>query len=276
MIRTLTEADLGAAHALTVLLGWPHRRADWAVMAALGDGFAVERDGALAGTAMAWRFGADRGTVGMIAVYPAWRGRGLGRHLMRALMDRLDGRSVALHATPAGAPLYHAFGFQDVGLAVQHQGMEIRIDPAEPPPGLSLRPIEPADLPMLVRLDQAAGGANRDRLIATLTAGSKGVALIGQAGMAGFALRRPFGRGQVIGPVIAPDAPGARAMIAALLASRTARFMRIDVPEASGLSPWLADAGLVAVDTVRRMVRGDSPVAQHPVSVYALASQAYG
>jgi hypothetical protein len=99
---------------------------------------------------------------------------------------------------------------------------------------------------------------------------------------AGFAVLRRFGIGQVIGPVVAPDAAAARALIGHFLASNPGQFIRVDVPEESGLSPWLQELGLADVGPAIRMVRGAAlPPGEKgeeagAVRRFALASQAFG
>ena len=79
--------------------------------------------------------------------------------------------------------------------------------------------------------------------------------------------------GHLVGPMIAANPPAARAMAAHLPGERTGQFVRLDVPEESGLGPWLASLGLETVDTAIRMVRGPD-AAPGPMYVFGLASQA--
>jgi hypothetical protein len=92
-----------------------------------------------------------------------------------------------------------------------------------------------------------------------------------------LALIRRFGRGLAIGPVIAPDAARAKALVAHFLAARPGQFVRVDVPEESGLGPWLEGLGLAHAGPVFRMVRGRKP-APRPGSPrpFALISHAFG
>ena len=146
----------------------------------------------------------------------------------------------------------------------------------EPPPVLALRRIGETDLPAIAALDRAALGMDRRSLLEALLAVSEGVVLDTEDCPAGFALVRRFGRGEMIGPVVAPDAAGARALIAHLLRTRTGVFMRIDVPDGSGLGDWLASRGLGCVDEPVRMIRGQMPAPAGPVQSFALASQSFG
>jgi predicted N-acetyltransferase YhbS len=275
-IRPMTAADVPHGQALTASFGWPHRQEDWALMQALGQGLAAERQGKLVGTALCWRYGADWATLGMIGVYKEMQGHGIGRRLLRALMQEQEGRNLALHATRAGMSLYAAEGFAPTGTIVQHQGVVARPEPAPLPQGTRLRPVAPADLPAIAALDRVACGMDRTRLLAELLDHPGGVALEDGGVLAGFALLRRFGRGRVIGPVVAPDVERAKAMIAPLLGREAGQFLRIDIPRESGLCAWLAAAGLTEAGMVIRMVRGTDASADRAVRTFGLASQAFG
>ena len=245
-------------------------------MQSLGEGVVAERGGRLAGTGLCWRYGVDWATMGMIVVTEALQGQGMGRRMMLALMHGLEGRSVALHATRAGLKLYSAMGFEPTGTVMQHQGAVSQPGLLPLPQGVRLRPAARTDLPRLVALDRDACGMDRTLLLAALLEGPGGIALDRDSELAGFALVRRFGHGQAIGPVVAPDIEGARAMIAHLLGQRTGQFMRIDVPKACRLSPWLLDLGLEEVGTVIRMVRGLDAGPPRMGQTFGLASQAFG
>jgi predicted N-acetyltransferase YhbS len=275
-IRPMTAADVPHGQALTASFGWPHRHEDWALMQALGQGLVAERQGKLMGTALCWRYGADWATLGMIGVYAELQGHGIGRRLLRALMQALEGRNLALHATRAGMSLYTAEGFAPTGTVVQHQGVAARPEPAPLPQGMRLRPVTPADLPAVAALDGKACGMDRTHLMAELLDQPSGVALEDSGVVTGFALLRRFGRGRVIGPVAAPDLERAKAMIAPLLDRYAGQFLRIDIPKESSLCAWLAAAGLTEAGTVIRMVRGTDASAERVVHTFGLASQAFG
>jgi Acetyltransferase (GNAT) domain len=93
----------------------------------------------------------------------------------------------------------------------------------------------------------------------------------------GFAGSRAFGKGYVIGPVVAPTIVDAKALLTHFMAGREQRFIRVDTAAAAELGPWLADKGLVHVDdgiVMQRPVIRQS--ADLPFTTFALASQALG
>jgi hypothetical protein len=114
---------------------------------------------------------------------------------------------------------------------------------------------------------------DRRALIGALLDAGTGVALDNDGTATGFAILRRFGSGQVIGPVVAPDAAGAQALIGHFLSANPGQFIRIDVTEESGFAPWLRELGLADAGVAVRMVRGSET---DRLRSFALASQAFG
>ncbi|HHX4174603.1 TPA: GNAT family N-acetyltransferase, partial [Burkholderia contaminans] len=204
--RRFTAADVPAAHALTVALRWPFRAEDWQFSADTSTAFAAEENGVVIGTAMCWKYGADRASIGHVIVSDAHQGRGIGRKLMEMLLDELGPRITFLHATPAGRPLYEKLGFTVCGSLGQYQGNVVRPADVALPDGVRLRAGSPADWPRLVELDARASGLQRDELMAALFQRGESVVLERDGEVVGFSVLRRFGRGDVIGPVAAPRA----------------------------------------------------------------------
>jgi ribosomal protein S18 acetylase RimI-like enzyme len=276
-LRAMTAADLGAAQAMTAELRWPHRPADWEQVFRLGEGFVAERDGQVVGTALRWRWGPRHATVGLIVVAPSCQGRRIGHRLMTALLEGLEDCSILLHATSEGRGLYERLGFVRIGEVRQHQGN------AQPSPlialdaGWRLRPATEADLPVLRALDTAARGMPRDALIDELFRDAEATVVLDQEGSArGFAMLRRFGRGHAIGPVVAPDTEGAKALIAHLSGLNAGRFTRIDIDFDSGLAEWVESLGLLRVDAPTTMLRGEPLPLREDTKLYAIVTQALG
>jgi hypothetical protein len=91
-----------------------------------------------------------------------------------------------------------------------------------------------------------------------------------------YACARRWGRGVVIGPVVARDAADAKALVAELAAEHVGAFIRIDVTQACALSPWLDEIGLPCVDRVVSMVRGAPPAHDPDATLFALSNQSLG
>lgn len=278
IFRPMTATDLDAAQALSAQLRWPHRPADWAQALAHGQGLVALRDGELVGTALCWCWGPEHATIGLVIVAPACQGRRIGQRLMSQLLESLGGRTVLLHATAEGRGLYERLGFVRTGELRQHQGMAQPTPLIPLAPGVRLRPAGVNDLARLQALDAAACGMPRPGLIEDLLADAKDcVVLDDDAQAIGFAMLRRFGRGQHIGPVVAPDAEGAKALIAHLVGLNAGHFTRLDIDFDSGLGEWLEELGLPRVDAPTTMVRGQlAPSPQGGVRLFGVVTQALG
>ena len=275
-LRRMTATDLPAAHTLSSQERWPHRIEDWEMLLSLGFGYVVERDGEVVGTAMAWLYGLDAATLGMVIVSPKAQGMGLERRLMEAVLADLGDRTVLLNAPDAGVPLYKQLGFEATGPVFQHRGAAFAVPMAELIPDERVRPLGAKDMPTLRALTRRATGMDRDALLRALVRGAKGVVLTRKNEPVGFALFRRFGRGYVVGPTIAPDTSGAKALISHWLGSNIGMFCRLDVPLESDLCLWLEELGLPCVGRVVRMVRGTRPPIDPSVTVFSLTTQALG
>lgn len=237
----------------------------------LSTGFvALERE-QVAGTAMVTCYGADSAAINLVIVDAALRGRGLGRRLMEIALREAGDRSCNLAATPDGMPLYESLGFRCIGEVAQHQGV-LRATP----PGAGVEWRGPELAAEAAFLDGKATGLDRSRLIQELLQQGRIAALGNDGALAGFAVLRPFGRGEVAGPVVAGTAEEARALLAFVFAARPGRFVRVDTPADSGLGPWLEAHGLARVDTVVAMRRGGHEPDPTSIKTFALASQALG
>jgi predicted N-acetyltransferase YhbS len=273
---TLTSFSLEhitAAVALSRQARWPHRPEDWRMLLQLSIGtVAVGDDGRVVGTALMTPYGRDCATINTVIVDEALRGRGLGRRLMAEALTLAEGRPLRLISTDVGVSLYRNLGFVDCGENRQHQGAVATV--AAP---ANVRHATKDDIATVKALDRAAFGADRGSLVDALVAHGQLAVLRQDRGVRGFAAIRPFGRGEVIGPVVAATANDAQALIAFFAAPRAGAFLRVDTPGGSGMSPWLADIGLAEVDCAIAM-RKPAKVGErttHPI-IFALASQGLG
>jgi len=274
-LRPMHAGDLAAMHGLAQQMSWPHRPEDCAQLLALGDGIvAVDATGLTVGVGLRWSFGRDVGTIGLVLVAPDRQGRGIGRALMKALIADSGSRALMLNATAEGLPLYEKLGFVSTGLVRQHQG---RLSVLPPAPEVPLRRAVPADRANLCALDAAAFGADRSALIGSLLA-SGDAWLVDRAGQpSGFAILRAFGRGMIVGPVVASNEDEAIALVAGAAEAAPPGVLRIDIPaQAEGLAAWLTAAGLPAIDIVTVMLRGSWPAIGTGLRRYGLALQAWG
>ncbi|MFT3691079.1 GNAT family N-acetyltransferase [Paenirhodobacter sp.] len=266
IVPFLPEHIPGAV-ALSRAEGWPHRTEDWALILGLSRGVVALDENRVVGTALATGFG-PVGMLNMIIVAAEMRGRGLARRLMEAVMAEAA-QEWRLVATEAGLPLYRKLGFVEQNRVVQHQGI---LTGTTAPEGVDWG----GEVETLAALDHAATGADRRSLIAALLREGRVAVLRREGTVAGYAALRPFGRGEVAGPVIAGNAEDARALLSFVLADRAGRFIRVDTTEDSGLAPWLAELGLAHVGGGIGMSRGTPAPRTGEFHRFALAAQALG
>ncbi|MDL2405787.1 GNAT family N-acetyltransferase [Rhizobium calliandrae] len=270
---SFTSEHIGGALALSRQAKWPHRAEDWHMGLHLSRGIAaIDEAGRVVGTILMTPYGEDCATINMVIVDETMRGRGLGRKLMDEAMALAGDRSLRLIATADGLPLYRKLGFAAKGEIFQHQGYLTDL--------ASLGDVEAAsagDFSAIKALDRAAFGADRSALIDVLASVAQ-VAVIRRRGrIDAYGALRAFGRGDVIGPVIASSAEDAKSLIAALALRKSSAFLRVDTNERSGLPNWLAQIGLNQVGGGIAMQRpaGASVVSQG-AGIFALANQALG
>ena len=241
-LDTLTAADTHACWQLSQALRWPHREADWQQFIswakAHGAPLAVRVDGQLIGCGLAWHWGQEQGSIGMVIVDNAWQRRGIGKRLFKGLLQALDGRDVMLQATAQGRPLYESLGFAAIGHARQFHGHWQ--PPAEAGPSSSIaadeltRLMQPQDVPALLAYDRLERGLARPALLQALLAQMDAdercaVSVDAQGRLCGYGILRRFGRGWVVGPLLADGADRAVALVKRLTQERTGDFIRIDL-----------------------------------------------
>ena len=273
---TALRADhLPQAVALSSEFSWPYREADWRFAFDLGHGVAAEVDGRLVATALWWLYGDRYATCGMIIVTQQMQGYGLGRKLMDAMLDKIGDRSIILNSTEEGYRLYEKLGFTPYGKVYQHQAV-LEADPLLCTEPTGIRSMHPGDETAIRGLDFAASGMDRTVLLDALFSVGTLIVMDRGTGVQAYACAREFGRGIVIGPVIAADAADAKALILSLASRHRGEFVRVDVTDDCGLSPWLSGIGLPRVGQVVAMVRGVRPITSDSAGLFALSSQSLG
>lgn len=263
---------LDGAVALSRAAGWAHRREDWEMIWSLSEGRVALAGDRVVGTAFMTPFGDTCAAINMIIVDESQRGQGLGRKLTTAVLELAGDRECRLRATSDGLPLYEKLGFVTTHKITRHQGVTGRVDaPA------NVEWIGSAALPAIKALDSAAFGADRDALHDVLANEGTFAAIRDGDGIVAFAATRLFGKGEVVGPVVAANAGQARDLLAFILSGKEGRVVRVDIPEDSGLSSPLEEWGLRNEGGVVAMVRRAGGRPQTPaVQTFCLASQAVG
>ncbi|PTE11113.1 GNAT family N-acetyltransferase [Mesorhizobium helmanticense] len=283
-IGDIEGVDLDRLHALSLAVGWPHRAEDWQFLRESGQGFvALDEIGRVLGSAMWFAHGTDFATVGMVITSPRLQTLGAGQWLMKRVFEKVAGRDLRLNATRAARRLYLSLDFQPEKTVYQCQGIARTQKTGRPAniPG-DVRTLDARDLPAAIALDAAGFGVRRAALIEKLFTHTAGYGLFKGDRLSAFALCRPFGRGHVVGPVVAESDAEAVAVVQPHVADHSGSFLRIDTHMDNGeFAAFLSHNGMPVFDTVLTMSMGkrltDFGVggATGPVT-YALASQTLG
>jgi ribosomal protein S18 acetylase RimI-like enzyme len=258
-LRPLTPADLPRAAALSALIGWNQVEADWAAVLASGQAQGLD-DGqpeSLAATVATIGYGSGLAWIGMVLVRPDLRRQGHATRLMHWAMASLQSAgiaSLALDATPAGRPVYAWLGFRDCG------GFTRWLLPAPLPqePDVAVRKLRAADWPAVLALDLASFGAPREALLRGFANRLPAAAWVAEAGgrISGAILGRDGLRSPGLGPLWAPDAASARALVAAARNALPGAAILDLGDHAPGLAGWLTAHGAAAQRPFTRMVLG--------------------
>jgi hypothetical protein len=271
-IRRLGPDDLRNCAALAVDRGWWPERDKWALLLAASEVYGVDApDGrGLAATVSLTRWGDNRAGLGMMLVAMRYGSRGLGRLLMEyALGVAGEGTDVWLYATDSGRPLYEKLGFKPVRKSVAFRG-RFRASPQankvkkhDPQAGAAeisgtVRVATEADLPVIITLDRATYGADRERMLSRLPDFTDRIVVFESSeGIVGYGAGWRTEAYTMIGPLMAPDGAAARRMVTDL-ASHSPVAIRLDLdPERPELPGWASACGLLATERTVVMVHGD-------------------
>lgn len=276
--RMMTEDDLDLLHELSIGVGWPHRAEDLRLLMELGQGLvACDPIDRVVGSAMWFPMGANYATIGMVITTPKLQSMGAGRWLMDHVLRLAGDGPRGLYATREAYKLYLLLGFEPVATIFQRQGICTAPDPTTPAPGIRLREVGQDEADTLVRLDRAAYGTDRAALIQRLLEFGDALVLERGGRPAGFSICQPFGRGHVIGPIVARDAADAIALTAPHAARQAGGFLRVDTAKNDpAFLAFLDSIGVVASDTVTRMKLGPALDSTDGLETWGLAFQALG
>lgn len=261
-VRTLDRAGIQAAIEWARREGWNPGLADLDAFAAVDpSGFlGLFRDGQLASTLSAVRYGPGFGFVGFYICEPSLRGQGLGMRLWEQALRGLEGRCVGLDGVLAQQDNYAKSGFVLAHRNVRYGGPCPTVQAPNHP---SIRPLSGADVTAVTELEARLRvfPAPRERFMAHwLNAPSQAVGWVEDGGLKGFGVIRPCFEGHKIGPLFASEAAVAEAIVCTLLSRVSVGPVFLDVPEVHLDAVALARSlGLQPSFETARMYRGPDP-----------------
>lgn len=279
-VADIANADIASLHALSLSVGWPHRPSDWQAVLTLGRGI-IARDpiGRVLGSAMWFAHDPQFSTIGMVITSPRLQALGAGRIMMDLALGEIGDRRIGLNATRQARRLYASLGFAKEAVVYQCQGEAVMPPPSMLPAKGEVVTLDPSHRPALDTLDTLGFGAARPKTLDKLLETATGTTLIRDGEMRAYALCRPFGRGHLIGPVVAANDSDAIAVLRPHVARHAGEFLRIDTRQKEGdFAHMLTACGMPVYDTVTSMSLNGSWQSLQPVEgiplVYGLATQA--
>lgn len=263
-IRKLKKQDIPEAMRLVYAEGWNQTENDWRILVGGEQNacVAAETEGKLVGTATAINYNNDVAWIGMVLVDREYRGRGISKLLLSALMDKLETcKSVKLDATPAGQKVYEKLGFNNefmIYRLVRNPGPLGTIIP-----GGDVTPVLPVQdrLKEAVLFDEMVFGANRGVLLRTLAdqyPELSGVIMEGGK-ISGYSLGRVGSRYVQIGPVSAGSTEKAKKLVLSVLKLKSQQPVVVDVMDSKKyMLTWLESLGFAVQRPFTRMYLGEN------------------
>ncbi len=255
--QDINSVDVSLLHALSIGVGWPHRPKDWDFLRRAGPGIvAVDGIGRVFGSAMWFPHGEDFATIGLVITSPRTQAQGTGRWLMEQVFEQCGDRNLSLNSTHAAYRLYVSLGFTKEAIVYQYQG---DVTPKLPPPpelNGQLSELSNDNVEEIKALDTRAFGTDRGKLLALLAEGAAICTLRRGAEIVGYSMCREFGRGHVIGPIVASSDQDAIHLAAVHLKDLAGRFARVDTREKGLFAEFLQQSRLAVSETVTTMSRG--------------------
>ena len=279
----IAEIDLAQLHALSIAVGWPHRPEDWEFVRKLGRGFvALDEIGRVMASTMWFPHGESFATFGMLITSPRLQTNGTAKWLMQRVLAECPGRAFRLNATREARRLYRSLGFVERQTVFQCQGeVSGSAGSAALAHGQVLRQLQPQDLASVIALDAPAFAVARPIHLTALSESSACYGLYQGDKLRAYSMSRRFGRGHVLGPIVACCDEDAVAVARPHIAAHFGGFLRVDTHRETGLfASVLQKSGLSVFDTVTTMTLGAGVEYgfgdEGGPAVFALASHSIG
>lgn len=203
-VRNLREGDLAYAAKLTVIEGWHYTEKELGSLLRMDpDGsFIYEQGGEPVGFATSITYGRT-GVLGHLVVGAKGRGRGIGKTLLKAAIDYMEGQgadSMVIFSIPDVVPLYEGFGFRVIDeISCTH--LDLREVPAMPS-RKDISPMTSMDLAEVLETDTGLFGDSRRKLFESILHEGPGrcFKLVKDGRIAGYIFSRPDDTGFNLGP----------------------------------------------------------------------------
>ena len=218
--------------------------------------FVADSDGELLGSIGMPRFGDDYAFAGLYIVVPRLRGGAVGAPLARHALEYAGDRIIGTDGVLERADDYARLGFEAAHSHHRHSG----VPDGHVAPGIT--DLASVDTDELVALDDACFPGDRRAFMRAWIAAPHvtRVSLDASGVPDGLAVARPAADGWRVGPLLAPDAERAAALVRAIALQAPGEDIHLDIntgnPDAVAMA---RDMGLVPGFECVRMYRGGIP-----------------
>jgi GNAT superfamily N-acetyltransferase len=261
-IRRMGQKDLPSAMNIKNIEGWNQTLNDWEFLLYDPSGIclvALHQDEVVA-TVSAVGYDNKLAWIGMMLVRKEYRGMGLAKMLMKAILEKLEGYpAIKLDATPAGFPIYAALGF------VREYSICRMVKPLRKVS--KKHPDKPSfsgetSLQDIIDFDQKTYGINRKNLLQYLYQQSPETvrAIKEEKSTRGYIMGRPGTNFHQLGPLIAESTDRAINLISSVLPILEDQAIVVDVlADKKDLIDWLIRQGFGAQRELIRMYYKANP-----------------
>jgi ribosomal protein S18 acetylase RimI-like enzyme len=275
-------ADIDTAMDLKNAEGWNQTREDWELFlhASPESCFVAVKEDQVVGTVVGVNYEQKVAWIGMMLVNRAFRGRGISKQLMTAVIASLGQRTcIKLDATPAGYPVYESLGFKEEYALQRMVADQISLPEAIEDQYLHVKPLRPEDLDEVAAYDQKAFGADRTLVLRHALRQQPEIACVYMEGsrLLGFLLGRTGTRYTHIGPLVADDSYIAKALLTYGCSQLRTGPLVLDVPvSGTAWMDWLKTCGFKKQRDLYRMFLNTNAHSGTPPRIFLIAGPELG
>lgn len=265
-LRRMELSDMDVLMKFKNAEGWNQLEKDWALLIGYEESISLVAvlDNRIVGSVTALNYENRVAWIGMMIVDKDYRGRGIAKGLMLAVMDKLKlCESIKLDATPAGRPLYLKLGFKDEYTLYRMTSPSVAKIPFRDG-SVGARKMRAGDIPLVAAFDRKVFGADRTELITRLRGSCPEIAWLykDNNSIAGFCVGRPGQNFTQIGPLNALSKEIAKVLMRSAINQLSGQAVVVDIPaDKADTRDWLEANGFETIRPFERMFLRVNP---HP------------
>lgn len=279
-VHRLSEQDIGRLIRLSKSVGWDYDAPEIKTILSSGSVYGHKTSaGEVVSCAAIIPYGKAFASLGMVIVDPNCRRLGLGKEAVTNCIQSVPGSMpVTLISTPEGKPMYEHLGFKSMD-SVQ----KLLCDSYHPLEqgdvgDHALVPFQPRHLPEIVKLDESAYGAKREKFLTVRLKQAKRVLTVknSSGNLVGYGASIQGPERLLLGPIVAPNDRIAVYLLDGL-ARETEGRLRMDVPGQHGkFASQLIPRGFEVVSSPPVMLFNGERLPPRNGTLFGISAQIFG